>query len=273
MSQPVVVILGVGGMGRSIARRVGPGCHLLLADHDGDLLDGVASELVGEGYALTAQTVDVSERGSVAALAARASSLGAVRTVVHTAGLSPVQASVRAVLAVDLLGVALVLEEFAGVVAPGAAGLVISSMAAYGHPGFTPDETRQLTSTSVDELLSLPLAAADNFPDSGAAYAFAKRVNQLQVQMASTVWGAGGARVNSLSPGVISTSMGQAELAGEHGDRMRAMVDASNAKRAGTPADIAAAAEFLLSPGASFISGADLLVDGGVTAAGVALRG
>ncbi|GAA4970888.1 NAD(P)-dependent dehydrogenase (short-subunit alcohol dehydrogenase family) [Nonomuraea thailandensis] len=185
----------------------------------------------------------------------------------HTAGLSPVQAPVPAVLAVDLLGVALVLEEFGTVVADGGAGLVIASMAGHFHPPFAAEDARQLATAPADELLSLPIAAASNFADSGHAYAFAKQANVLRVQAASSAWGERGARVNSISPGVIATPMTHAELSGENGAAMQAMIDASNARRLGTPADIAAAAEFLLSPAASFISGTDLLVDGGVTAA------
>lgn len=267
VTQDVSVIIGVGGMGQAIARRVAPGSHLLLADFDTELLDSAAEQLTGEGHALTPQRVDVSERDSVVALAEKGASLGAVRTIVHTAGLSPSQGSVPAILAVDLLGVALVLEEFGNVVATGGAGLVISSSSAYQHPGFTSEEARALTTTPAGELLSLPLAAPGNFPHSGAAYPFAKRANQLQVQAASTTWGTRGARVNSLSPGIISTPMGQQELAGQHGHHMEAMINASNAKRLGTPADIASAAEYLLSPAAAFISGVDLLVDGGSTAA------
>lgn len=267
MTQHVAVIVGVGGMGQAIARRVDPAAHLLLADFDAKLLDGAADRLVGEGYTVTRQAVDVSDRASVTALAEKASSLGEVRTVVHTAGLSPVQAPVAAILAVDLLGVALVLEEFGKVVAEGGAGLVISSMAGHGHPPFTPEQAGTLIATPTDQLLSLPLTAEAGFPHPGAAYSFAKKVNQLHVQAASTTWGARGARINSISPGVISTPMGQQELAGEHGAHMRAMIESSNARRAGTPADIAAAADFLLGPAASFISGTDLLVDGGVIAA------
>ena len=267
MERDVAVVIGVGGMGQAIARRVGLGRQLLIADVSQQTLDAAARELEGEGYAVTAATVDVSSRESVAALAKQAAALGPVRAVAHTAGLSPEQAPVSAVLAVDLLGVALVLEEFGQVVAPGGAGVVIASMAGHFQPPPAPEDARALATAPADELLALPVAAEANFANSGSAYAFAKRANQLRVQGASTAWGARGARVNSISPGIIATPMGQAELSGESGAVMRMMIDASNARRLGTPADIAAAAEFLLSPAASFISGADLLVDGGAAAA------
>ncbi|UGQ12585.1 SDR family oxidoreductase [Yinghuangia sp. ASG 101] len=267
MTEQVVVVIGVGGMGQAIASRLGPGTRLVVADHDEKTLEAVADRLAGEGYRVTAQKVDVASRASVSALAASAAALGDVRSIAHTAGLSPTQAPVPAILAVDLLGVALVLEEFGEVIAPGGAAVVIASMAGHMVPPFAAEQAGQLATTPADELLSLPVCDAANFPDSGAAYAFAKRANLLRVRAAGGAWAARGARVNSISPGVIATPMGQAELNSESGAGMRAMIDASNAKRLGTAADIAAATEFLLSPAASFISGTDLLVDGGVVAA------
>ena len=268
MSQDVVVIVGAGGMGEAIARRIGSGKHLLLADFDEDLLARLSPQLAGDGFAVTAHHVDVSSRESVRSLADLAAGLGPVSTVVHTAGVSPVQAPTSAILHVDLLGVALVLEEFARVVAPGGAGVVIASMAGALSAGTFPAELEAaLARTPADELLSLPFLAQDAVPNPGVAYSIAKRANQLRVQTASLAWGARGARVNSVSPGVISTPMGQQELSGESGETMRAMIEASGTGRVGTPADIAAAVAFLVGPESSFITGTDLLVDGGTVAA------
>lgn len=266
MSKPVVVVIGVGGMGREIARRQGSGARLVLADFDGESLASVAEDLTADGYDVTPLRVDVAERSSVAELAATAAGLGPVTQVAHTAGLSPVQAPTAAVLAVDLLGVVLVLDEFGSVVAEGGAGVVIASMAGHLAP-LPPEVEAALHSTPTDDLLDLPFLRPDALTDPGAAYAFAKRANHLRVQAASRAWGARGARVNTISPGVISTAMGRAELAGESGGHMRAMIESSGTGRAGTPNDIAEAAAFLLSPAASFITGTDLLVDGGVVAA------
>ena len=190
-----------------------------------------------------------------------------MRHVVHTAGLSPAQASTEAILQVDLLGTALVLDAFGEVIAAGGAGVVISSMSGYLLPAPPPEVATQLANTPADELLALPSTAVGAFAFPGHTYSFAKHANQLRVRAASIAWGARGARVNSISPGVISTKMGQLELAGESGAAMRAMVAASGTGRLGSPDDIAAATEFLLSDAASFVTGIDLLVDGGVVAA------
>ncbi|MFJ1946068.1 SDR family oxidoreductase [Streptomyces albidoflavus] len=266
MGRNVVVVIGVGGMGEAIARRQGPGNRLLLADFDEATLAAVAERLRGQGHEVVTQAVDVSSASSVTALAEAAAGLGPVTQVVHTAGLSPVQASPAAVLRVDLLGTALVVEEFGHVVAPGGAGVVIASMA--GHMLRTPltaEQESALAHTTAGELLRLPFADPEALGQG--AYGLAKYGNRLRVQAASAAWGARGARINSVSPGVIATPMGQQELDGASGRTMRAMVAASGTGRLGTPEDIAEAAAFLLGPGASFITGNDLLVDGGVVAA------
>ena len=267
MTQDVLVITGAGGMGLAVARRLGSGTQLLLADIDAASLGTIAARLSDDGYRVATQVVDVSSQESVATLAKHAADLGPVTGLVHTAGLSPVQASVKAILAVDLLGVALVAEEFGTVMAPGGAGVVISSMSSYFNPDtLSPEQAAALRNAPAAELLALPVAAEANFKEPGMAYSFAKYANRLRVQGASRTWGERGARINSVSPGVISTAMGRAELDGASGARMRAMIENSNAKRPGTPEDIASAVEFLLGPDSRFVSGIDLLVDGGAVA-------
>jgi NAD(P)-dependent dehydrogenase (short-subunit alcohol dehydrogenase family) len=265
VSGQVLVIVGAGGMGEAVARRLGAGRTVLLADVGEQTLKRAEGNLVSEGLTVVSHVVDVSSVDSVRELVAAAEAAGEVTQLVHTAGLSPVQASAEAILAVDLLGVALVLDAFGEVIAPGGAGVVISSMA--GHSArLTPEQESSLTATPTGQLLDLPfLAPADLHP--GVAYGIAKRANHLRVRAVSTTWGRRGARINSISPGVIVTPMGQAELDGEFGGFMRAMVTGSGTGRLGTPSDIAAATAFLLGPDASFVTGADLLVDGGQFAA------
>ncbi|MFE4667571.1 SDR family oxidoreductase [Streptomyces sp. NPDC056716] len=268
MTPGVLTVIGVGGMGEAIARRCGMGRKVLLADYDVPLLDALTERLRGDGYDVEGRRVDVGSADSVAELARTAASLGAVTGIAHTAGLSPAQAPVDAILRVDLLGVALTLDAFERVVAPGGAGVVIASMAGtLARGALTTDTEQALANTPADELLALPILRGEALPDAGFAYSLAKRANQLRVQSASTRWGLRGARVNTISPGVISTPMGQQELAGPGGAGIRAMVEASGTGRLGTAGDIAATAAFLLGPDATFVTGTDLLVDGGVVAA------
>lgn len=265
MNNDVLVIIGVGGMGVAVARRCGAGHTIVLADVNAEGLEAVAAALADDGHRVLTRQVDVTSRSSVAAVAEAAAAAGRVTSVVHTAGLSPQQASTEAVLAVDLFGVALSIDEFGKVIAPGGAGVVIASMAGHMMPPPDPEVARQLASLPAEELLGLP--ACSGITSSQLAYPFAKRANQIRVAAAAGSWGQRGARINSISPGVISTAMGRLELDSESGPLMRAMVDNSGLRRLGTPDDIAAATEFLLGPAASFITGTDLLVDGGVVAA------
>jgi NAD(P)-dependent dehydrogenase (short-subunit alcohol dehydrogenase family) len=263
----VLAIVGVGGMGVAVARRIGAGRVIVLGDVNTVQAEGIAEELTDNGHNVVTAHVDVTSRESVTEFARLAASCGRVSSVVHTAGLSPQQAAPEVILAVDLLGVALTLEVFGDVIEPGGAGVVISSMAGHFLPPIPQDIERQLATVPADELLGLPACGSAAITSSEAAYPFAKRANQLRVAAAASQWGRRGARINSISPGVIATAMGRRELAGSSGDSMHAMVDGSGVRRFGTPDDIAAAAEFLLSPAAGFITGADLLVDGGVVAA------
>jgi len=263
-AREVVVVTGVGGMGIAVTRRIGAGRAIVLADFAEELLEGVSQQLRGEGHDVHPVRTDVSDVESVRALAATAESLGVFRAVVHTAGLSPVQASPERIVAVDVMGTAHVLDEFAKIARNGSVAVCIASMA--GTMTALPAEVEMaLAVTPTPDLASLP-ALDPAALDPGAAYGVAKRANQLRVQAASVAWGRRGGRTVSISPGIISTPMGQAELAGPSGEMMRNMIAASGTGRVGTPDDIAAAVEFLISHEASFITGTDVLVDGGTVA-------
>jgi NAD(P)-dependent dehydrogenase (short-subunit alcohol dehydrogenase family) len=262
--RPVAVVIGVGGMGRAIARRLGSGKKLVLADFDEQTLAAAAADLRGDGYDVEARRVDVSDAASVRELAARAAALGNVVQIAHTAGLSPVQAPVEAIIAVDLVGVAHVVDLFAEVIAPGGSAVVISSMGGHMTP-LAPEHERILAAADTAQLATLEFVQPGAI-DPVSAYGLAKRANQVRMHAAAAVWGARGARINTISPGIISTPMAMQELAGDSGDRMRGMIEHSPVHRIGTVDDIAAAAAFLLGADASFITGTDLLVDGGVVA-------
>jgi NAD(P)-dependent dehydrogenase (short-subunit alcohol dehydrogenase family) len=267
VAREVLTVIGVGGMGQAITRRLGSGKTVLLADYNEGTLAAVGEALSADGHHVDSHGVDVSSPESVRKLAEHAASLGAVTQVAHTAGLSPSQASAEAILAADLLGTALVLQEFGEVIAPGGAGVMIASMAGHMFPPLTAEQEHALAHTRPGELLELEFVSPKNLTEPGIAYGIAKQANHVRVRAASAHWGRRGARVNSISPGIISTPMGQQELASPVGDGMRAMIAMSATGRLGTPDDIASATAFLLGPDASFITGTDLLVDGGVIAA------
>jgi NAD(P)-dependent dehydrogenase (short-subunit alcohol dehydrogenase family) len=265
MDQDVVVVIGAGGIGLAIARRQGMGKRVLLADYSDEVLQGAAGGMRDAGYDVTAMHVDVADRSSVEALAKAASGLGPVAQVVHTAGLSPNMAPADRILTVDLYGTALVLEVFGGVIANGGAGVVISSMA--GHMGISVAAENEplLATTPADELLALPFL--QEITEPGHAYGVSKRGNALRVQAECLRWAERGARVNAISPGIILTPLAQHELASETGPRYMALVEASATKRMGSAEEVAAAAAYLLGPEAAFVTGTDLLIDGGVIAA------
>jgi NAD(P)-dependent dehydrogenase (short-subunit alcohol dehydrogenase family) len=238
-----------------------------LADPSKDTLASAARSLEAEGHNVATRPVDVSSRESVHDLAQAAAELGEVVQVAHTAGLSPVQASPAAILAIDLAGTALVLEEFGQIIAPGGAGVVISSMAGHMQPPLDPEAEHALAYTPADRLLALPILGPDAASNSGAAYPLAKRANHLRVQAAAVTWGDRGARVNSISSGIILTPLAREEMTGPGAEGYQKMIETSAARRVGTTDEVATAAAYLLGPDAAFVTGADLLIDGGVIAA------
>jgi NAD(P)-dependent dehydrogenase (short-subunit alcohol dehydrogenase family) len=237
----------------------------VLADANEARLTDLGERLSNAGQRVRALRVDVSSADDVATLAGTAAALGAVRAVVHTAGVSPVQATPAQIVDVDVIGTARVLDAFEPHVEAGTVAVCIASMAGTMTP-LDADTLALLATTPTDRLSALAVLDPATL-DVASAYGVAKRANQVRVEAASVVWGRRGGRVVSLSPGIVSTPMGRAELDGPFGDVMRAMIERSGTGRIGTPDDIAAAVEFLVSPDASFITGTDLLVDGGVVAA------
>jgi NAD(P)-dependent dehydrogenase (short-subunit alcohol dehydrogenase family) len=261
----ILVVIGAGGIGVAIARRQGFGKTILLADWNEETLASAAKDLRSASYKVETLQVNVASRESVRALADAAAALGSVEQVVNTAGLSPNMATPEQIIRVDLYGSALVFEQFARVIAPGGSALVISSMAGHMQPQLSPEDEHALGFAPADELLELPLVKA--VPNSMAAYVLAKRANHLRVQAEAIRWGEKRARVNSLSPGIVLTPLALHELNSPIGDGYRAMVEASPAKRIAPPDEIAVTSGFLLGPDAGFITGSDLLIDGGVIAA------
>jgi NAD(P)-dependent dehydrogenase (short-subunit alcohol dehydrogenase family) len=163
--------------------------------------------------------------------------------------------------------VALVLEEFGQVIAAGGSGVVIASQAGHMISPLPAEQHQALATTPADELPALPFLQPDVVTSSGAAYALAKRANIVRVQAASVQWGDRGARLNSISPGIIMTPLALDELNSGAGEGYQRMIKASAAGRVGTPDEIGATAAFLMGRDGTFITGTDLLIDGGVIAA------
>ncbi len=263
----VVVVIGSGQIGQAIARRVGIGKHVLLADLRQDNADAAAQTLADVGYEVSTATVDVSSREAVRALVRLATGLGEFTGLIHAAGVSPSQASPSTILAVDLYGTALVLEEFGTVVARGGAGVVIASQSGHRLPPLTVEQNRALATTPVEELLDLPFLRPDQVTDSLHAYQLSKRGNSLRVMAEAVRWGKRGARVNTISPGIVMTPLAKDELTGPRGEGYRRMIELSAAGRASTPDEVVHVAALLMGPDGGFITGSDILMDGGVTAA------
>lgn len=266
MNKNVIVVIGAGAIGQAIARRISAGKHVLLADLRKENADAAAKVLHDAGFEVSTAIVDVSSRASVHALALTAAAIGTITGVIHAAGVSPSQAPVAAILKVDLYGTALVLEEFGNVIAPGGAGVVIASQSGHRLPALTPEQDKALATTPVEELLNLPMLQPGQVTDPLHAYQISKRGNSLRVTAEAVRWGKRGARVNTISPGIIITPLANDELSGPRGAGYRRMIDLCPAGRAGTPDEVGTIGALLMGPDGAFITGSDFLMDGGVTA-------
>lgn len=262
----VIVTIGAGSIGQAIARRVGSGRHVVLADLSTENAEAAAEAFLDAGFTVTTATVDISSRESIRALVEAASGLGDIAGVIHAAGVSPSQASPATILAVDLYGTAVILDELGAVIAHGGAGVVIASQSGHRLGALTAEQDALLATTAAEELLALPMLQADQVTDSLHAYQLAKRANALRVRAEAVRWGRRGARVNAISPGIVMTPLARDELTGPRGEGYRRMIELCPAGRAATPDEIGTLGAYLMSPDAGFVTGSDFLIDGGVTA-------
>jgi NAD(P)-dependent dehydrogenase (short-subunit alcohol dehydrogenase family) len=262
----VIVLVGSGFIGQAIARRVGAGKRIVLADLREDNALSAADVLADAGFDVTTATADVSSPADVDALVATATALGPIMGLIQAAGVSPSQAPPEAILQVDLYGTALLLDRFGEVIERGGSGVVISSQSGHRLPALTAEEDAMLATTPVEELLALPMLQLDQVTDSLHAYQLAKRANSLRVMAEAVRWGKRGARINSISPGIIFTPLARDELTGPRGAGYRRMLNLSSVGRGGTPDEVAGVAALLMGPDGAFITGSDILMDGGVTA-------
>jgi len=258
----VVAILGARGFGLPCARRLGKARTLLLGDISAEVLASTADILTREGYRVETSLIDVSDKASVASFAAKAASLGRLVAVVHTAGISPRMGSPERVFAVNLVGSINVMDAFLPHALPGTVCVVIASNAANYAP--VPTELESLMALGAPEAIVAEASKVPGAETGLGAYWLSKRCNQLRVQSAAPAWGARGARIVSVSPGMMSTEMIHFERA--QGAPVDEAVSRLPVGRIGLPDEIAIAVEWLCSHDAAFVTGTDLLVDGGQVA-------
>ncbi|MBS1558371.1 MAG: SDR family oxidoreductase [Bacteroidetes bacterium] len=263
----IIVVIGAGSIGQAIARRVGVGKHILLADLRQENAAAAARVLSEAGFEVSTSEVDVSSRPSVAALVNKATTLGKVHGLIHAAGVSPTQASPEMILKVDLYGTALVLELFGNVMASGGSGVVIASQSGHRLPPLPVEQNKALATTSTEALLMLDFLQPQHVKDSLHAYQLSKRGNSLRVMAEAVHWGKRGARINAISPGIIITPLAKDELSGPRGEGYRQMINQCAVGRAGTPDEVGNVGALLMTEDGAFITGSDFLMDGGVTAA------
>ena len=264
-NKDVIALLGAGSMGTAIVRRIAAGKKILLGDISEKNLERVSNDFKYGGYDVETMLVNALEKESVEAFAEKAASLGNVMYFIDTAGASPNQEKPEHILALDMVGTGYAVDAFGKVMAKGGAGLIISSQTGYMY-AIPNEQELEILQTPTDKLMELPIIIDVAMQSSGLAYMIAKRVNHLQAQKAAaTTWKERRARINTISPGVIVTPLAYDEFAAA-GDNYQVMVDSSAAERCGTSEEIAEAGAFLLGEHAGFITGTDLLIDGGVIA-------
>lgn len=262
----VMILTGAGQIGMAIARRMGYGMKLVIGDKRLENAQTISQIMNQAGFDTVAWEMDLSSRDSIKALIAEAQKYGPITMLVNAAGVSPSQAPIEAILKVDLYGTAVLLEEVGKVIAPGGVGVTISSQSGHRMKQLTPEEDEQLACTPTEELLSLDILQPENIKDTLHAYQMAKRCNEKRVMAESVKWGEKGARVNSISPGIIVTPLAIDEFNGPRGDFYKNMFAKCPAGRPGTADEVANVAELLMSDQGAFITGADFLIDGGATA-------
>ena len=261
-----MIVTGAGQISLAIVRRMGAGMKIVVGDKSPANAERFCQTLNEAGFDARAMEMDLADRTSIQRLVSSAAQLGSVQMLVNGAGVSPSQAAVEDILRVDLYGTAALLEEVGQVIGRGGAGVTISSQSGKRMPQLTASQDRQLATTPVEELLSLPLLQPENIRDTLHAYQLAKRCNEKRVMAEAVRWGERGARINSVSPGIIVTPLAIDEFNGSRGDFYKNMFAKCPAGRPGTPDEVADVAELVLSPRAAFITGSDFLVDGGATA-------
>ena len=250
----------------AIARRMGYGKKIVIGDKSVKNALAISEIMKNAGYDAEPFTVDLESRESILRIINAAQHFGDIRMMVCAAGVSPSQAPIETILKVDLYGTSVLMEEVGKVIAEGGTGLVVSSQSGHRMPALTPEQDEQLACTPTEELLNLDILQPENIRDTLHAYQLAKRCNVKRVMAEACKWGKRGARINSVSPGIIVTPLAIDEFNGPRGDFYKNMFAKCPAGRPGTADEVANVAELLLGEKSAFITGSDFLMDGGATA-------
>lgn len=265
--QDVILLTGAGQIGLAIARRMGHGKKIVVSDKNINNAQTVTKIMTEAGFDAVAVEADISSRKSILNMIAAAQKYGEIAMLINAAGVSPSQASVETILKVDLYGTAVLLEEVGKVIKAGGTGVMISSQSGHRMAALGAETDEQLAVTPAEELLQLEVLKPANIKDTLHAYQMAKRCNVKRVMAEAIKWGVKGARINSISPGIIVTPLALDEFNGPRGEFYKNMFAKCPAGRPGTADEVANVAELLLSQQGAFITGADFLIDGGATAA------
>lgn len=261
-----MILTGAGQIGMAIARRMGYGMKIIVGDRSMSNAEGICDTMNKAGFDTLPFEMNLASRESILALIDEARKHGEISMLVNAAGVSPSQASIETILKVDLYGTAVLLEEMGKVIRPSGMGVTISSQSGHRMPALTPEQDWQLAMTPAEELLSLEMLQPENIGNTLHAYQMAKRCNVKRVMAEAVKWGERGARINSISPGIIVTPLALDEFNGPRGDFYKNMFAKCPAGRPGTADEVANVAELLMNHRGAFITGADFLIDGGATA-------
>ena len=262
----VMIVTGAGQISMAIARRIGFGMKIVLGDKKKENADAIARIMNDAGFDVVPVVMDLSSRKSILNLIAEAQKYGPITKLVNGAGVSPSQAPIEAILKVDLYGTAVLLEEVGKVIAPGGAGVTISSQSGWRMPALTAQEDELLATTPTEKLLGLEILQPENIKDTLHAYQMAKRCNENRVLAEAVKWGERGARLNDIAPGIIVTPLAIDEFNGPRGDFYKNMFAKCPAGRPGTADEVANVSELLMGPAGAFTSGSTFLIDGGARA-------
>jgi len=266
MDKDIIILTGAGQIGMAIARRVGYGKKIIIGDKNLKNAKTISHIMAEAGYDVEYTECDISNRKSIKNLIKKAQEYGHISNLINAAGVSPSQASIETILKVDLYGTAVLLEEIGEVIKEGGSGVTISSQSGHRMKQLGAMIDEQLATTPTEEILDLEILQPENIKDTLHAYQLAKRCNVKRVMNEACKWGEKGARINSISPGIIVTPLAIDEFNGPRGDFYKNMFANCPSGRPGTADEIANIAELLMSEKGAFITGSDILADGGATA-------